>query len=54
MTKFDLLLFGALLWNIYQLVFKGTKTGQSQVVLVAAFIAHLFFDGVRWQSFLLI
>ena len=49
MTKFDLLLFGALLWNIYQLVFKGTKTGQSQVVLVAAFIAHLFFDGVRWQ-----
>ena len=33
MTKYDLLLFGALFWNIYQLVFKGSKTGQSQIVL---------------------
>ena len=49
MTKYDLLLFGALFWNIYQLVFKGSKTGQSQIVLAIAFLAHLFFDGIRWQ-----
>ena len=49
MTKYDLLLFGALFWNIYQLVFKGSKTGQSQIVLAIAFFAHLFFDGIRWQ-----
>ena len=49
MTKYDLLLFGALFWNIYQFVFKGSKTGQSQIVLAIAFFVHLFFDGIRWQ-----
>ena len=40
MTKFDLLLFAAIYWNLYQLVFKGLKQKQT-----------LNFTGSAGQSF---
>jgi hypothetical protein len=52
MTKFDLLLFAAIYWNLYQLVFKGLKQKQSNVILVAAFVVHLLFDNIRWQIYI--
>ncbi|MBH50690.1 MAG: hypothetical protein CMG70_01835 [Candidatus Marinimicrobia bacterium] len=51
MTKFDLLLFAALFWNIYQLVFKGVKKKQFDTLLLIAFISHILFEGIRWQVY---
>ena len=51
MTKFDLLLFAALFWNIYQLVFKGVKKKQFDILLLVALISHILFEGIRWQVY---
>ena len=52
MTKFDLLLFAAIYWNLYQLVFKGLKQKQSNIILLTAFVVHLLFDSIRWQVYI--